>query len=187
MPTEKISLQEKQGVIITFAVKDAQFKTQNRQSSEVKGDADAALFKPLMDKVDTAGMPHFDAVAKGEASAPFAQMRKPLEFEEVASGMDEPAAPLRFDEVENAGDGMAGQPKPETGSIPVFGASAQSENAGGGLGEKLRTCREREQNLRRLLKILDDLFGKLPSEEIEIFSKTQEAEFYVKMIDEYGV
>lgn len=44
-----------------------------------------------------------------------------------------------------------------------------------------------DRDIKRTLKIIDSLLGKLPSKEIKKFAKTKDANLYKQVLNEYGV
>jgi len=53
--------------------------------------------------------------------------------------------------------------------------------------DALLDCRANDLELKRVLKIVDDLLGRLSNGEIEAFAKTKDYELYRKVLERYGV
>jgi hypothetical protein len=53
--------------------------------------------------------------------------------------------------------------------------------------DALLGCKANDPELKRVLKMMDELLGILPKEEIEAFSKTKDYELYRKVLSRYGV
>ena len=55
-------------------------------------------------------------------------------------------------------------------------------------GVKALLCKKPvDQDVKRVLEIVDELLGKLPAETIEKFSKTKDHELYRKVLERHGV
>ncbi|MFH1055379.1 MAG: hypothetical protein V1744_04725 [Candidatus Altiarchaeota archaeon] len=44
-----------------------------------------------------------------------------------------------------------------------------------------------DQDVKRVLAIVDELLGELPANVVDMFSKTKDYELYRKVLDRYGV